>query len=117
MPFGGKIRLHQTKRAGHHLLIFDTLYKPTAVFVQGIEGTEQCPENRIELAFDKDENSQISGKNGEIISSFRRLTEDIMLRPFITENDFETQKGRKNWGKSYNFLIHFTKTSFVLLIL
>ena len=75
----------------------DTFYRPPVTSAQCIIGTEKYPDSSILLNYDDDDYNQ---GHGQIKKAFRALTNDDILQPYISDNDFRSSK--KNNDIGYN---------------
>ena len=66
---------------------------------QCVIGTEKYPDSAILLNYDDDDYSQ---GYGQIKEAFKALTKDIILQPYISEDDFRSD----NDGKSIAYNIY-----------
>ena len=73
----------------------DTFYRMPVASTQCIIGTERYPDSGILLNYDDDEYSLGYGK---IKESFRALTKDDILQPYIGEDDFRSSNDSDNIG-------------------
>ena len=62
---------------------------------QCIIGNEKYPDSAILLNYDDDDYSQ---GYGQIKEAFKALTKDNILQPYISENDFRSDKNGNNIG-------------------
>ena len=70
-------------------------------------GTERNPDSALLLNFEDDDYSQ---GYGQIKEAFRALTEDDMLKPYITEDDFTSSNEGNNIGYNiYAFDLRYQK--------
>ena len=65
----------------------DTFYRPLVTSAQCIIGTEKYPNSGILLNYNDDKYSKSYGQNKE---SFKALTKDNILQPYISEDDFRS---------------------------
>ena len=62
---------------------------------QCIIGTEKYPDNAILLNYDEDDYSQ---RYGQIKEAFKALTNDNILQPYISEDDYRSSNDGDNIG-------------------
>ena len=78
----------------------DTFYRPPVMSAQCIIGTEKYLDSAILLNYNDDEFSQ---GYGLIKQAFKDLTKDDILEPYMSENDFRSNKTGNNIG--YNLYV------------
>ena len=71
----------------------DTFHRMPITSAQVIIGTEKYPDSRIFLNYYGDDYSQ---GYGQIKEAFRPLTKDIILQPYISEDDFRSPNDGDN---------------------
>ena len=65
----------------------DTFYRSAVTSAQCIIGTEKYPDSSILLNYDDDDYAQ---GYGQLKEAFRALTNDDILQPYISDNDFRS---------------------------
>ena len=78
------VGFQQRDRQNSQSLNDDTFYKPPVTSAQCIMGTEKYPDSGILLKYNDDDYSQ---GYGQIKEYFKALTEDDILRPYISQHD------------------------------
>ena len=100
-------RLSTKERQDSQNLANDIFYRPSVTSVQCIIGTEKYPDSAILLNYNDDEYSQ---GYGLIKETFKALTKDDILQPYISEIDFKSSNDGVNIGYNlYVFDIRYQK--------
>ena len=94
------VGFQQRKRQDSQNLANDTFYRPPVTSAQCIIGTEKDPDSAILLNYNDDDYSQ---GYGLIKETFKALTIDDILQPYISENDFKSSNDGDNIG--YNLYV------------
>ena len=94
------VRFQQRDRQDTQNLNNDTFYRPPVSSCQCITGTERYPDNSILINYDDNDFSQ---GYEQIKKAFRALTEDDMLQPYLSDNDFRSSNDGNNIG--YNLYV------------
>ena len=85
----------------------DTFVRLPVTSAQVIIGTERYPDSGILLNYDDDNYSQ---GYGQIKEAFRALTQDDILKPYISEDDFRSSNNANDIGYNiYAFDIRYQK--------
>ena len=75
----------------------DIFYRPPVISAHCIIGTEKNPDSAISLNYSDDDYSQ---GHAQIKEAFTALSEDDILRPYISKNDFRSTNDGKNIGSN-----------------
>ena len=89
------VAFQQMGRQNDQNLNNDTFYRMPLTSAQYIIGTEKYPENAILLIYDNDDYSQ---GYGQIKEALKALTNDNILQPYITEDDYRSSNDGDNIG-------------------
>ena len=101
------VAFQQNDRQHDQNLNNDTFVRLPVISAQVVIGTERYPDSAILLNYDDDD--YIQGY-GQIKKAFRALTKDVILKPFITEDDFRSSNEGNNIGYNiYAFDIRYQK--------
>ena len=101
------IAFQQNDRQHDQNLNKDTFVRLPVISAQVVIGTERYPDSGILLNYDDDNYSQAYGL---IKETFRVLTKDDILRPYISENDFRSSNNNNDVGYNiYAFDIRYQK--------
>ena len=101
------IAFQQNDRQHDQNLNNDTFVRLPVISAQVIIGTERYPDAGIILNYDDDNYSQAYGL---IKETFRALTKDDILQPYISENDFRSSNNNNDIGYNiYAFDIRYQK--------
>ena len=87
------IAFQQNDRQHDQNLNNDTFVRLPVISAQVVIGTERYPDAAIILNYDDDSYSQAYGL---IKETFRALTKDDILQPYISENDFRSSNNNNN---------------------
>ena len=93
------VAFQQMDRQNDQKLNNDTFYRMPVTSAQYIIGTEKYPDNAILLNYDNDDYSQ---GYGQINEAFKALTNDNILQPYITEDDYRSS----NDGDNIGYIVH-----------
>ena len=101
------VAFQQNDRQHDQNLNNDTFVRLPVISAQVIIGTERYPDAAIILNYDDDNYSQAYGL---IKETFRALTKDDILQPYISENDFRSSNNNNDIGYNiYAFDIRYQK--------
>ena len=101
------VAFQQNDRQHDQNLNNDTFVRLPVISAQVIIGTERYPDSGILLNYDDDNYSQAYGL---IKETFRALTKDDILQPYISENDFRSSNNNNDVGYNiYAFDIRYQK--------
>ena len=101
------VAFQQNDRQHDQNLNNDTFVRLPVISAQVVIGTERYPDSAILLNYDNDDYSQ---GYGLIKEAFKALTEDDILQPYITEDDFRSSNEGNNIGYNiYAFDIRYQK--------
>ena len=101
------VAFQQSDRQNDQNLNNDTFYRPPVTSAQCIIGTEKYPDSAILLNYEDDDYTQ---GYGQIKETFRALTKDNILQPYISEHDFRSSNDGNNIGYNiYSFDIRYQK--------
>ena len=101
------IAFQQNDRQHDQNLNNDTFVRLPVISAQVVIGTERYPDSGILLNYDDDNYSQAYGL---IKETFRALTKDDILQPYISENDFRSSNNNNDVGYNiYAFDIRYQK--------
>ena len=101
------VAFQQNDRQHDQNLNNDTFVRLPVISAQVIIGTERYPDSGILLNYDDDNYSQAYGL---IKETFRALTKDDILQPYISENDFRSSNNNNDIGYNiYAFDIRYQK--------
>ena len=101
------IAFQQNDRQHDQNLNNDTFVRLPVISAQVVIGTERYPDSGILLNYDDDNYSQAYGL---IKETFRALTKDDLLQPYISENDFRSSNNNNDVGYIiYAFDIRYQK--------
>ena len=101
------VAFQQNDRQYDQNLNNDTFVRLPVISAQVIIGTERYPDAAIILNYDDDNYSQ---PYGLIKETFRALTKDDILQPYISENDFRSSNNNNDIGYNiYAFDIRYQK--------
>ena len=101
------VGFQQQDRQNSQNLNNDTFYRPPVTSAQCIIGTEKYPDSAILLNYNDDDYSQ---GYGQIKSTFKALTKDDLLQPYISDNDFRLSNNNNDVGYNlYVFDIRYQK--------
>ena len=101
------VAFQQNDRQYDQNLNNDTFVRLPVISAQVIIGTERYPDAAIILNYDDDNYSQAYGL---IKETFRALTKDDILQPYISENDFRSSNNNNDIGYNiYAFDIRYQK--------
>ena len=101
------IAFQQNDRQHDQNLNNDTFVRLPVISAQVVIGTERYPDSGILLNYDDDNYSQAYGL---IKETFRALTKDDILQPYISENDFRSSNNNNDIGYNiYAFDIRYQK--------
>ena len=89
------VAFQQNDRQHDQNLNNDTFVRLPVISAQVVIGTERYPDSGILLNYDDDDYSQ---GYGQIKESFRALTKDDILKPYISEDDFRSSNEGNNIG-------------------
>ena len=89
------IAFQQNDRQHDQNLNNDTFVRLPVISTQVVIGTERYPDSGILLNYDDDNYSQAYGL---IKETFRALTKDDILQPYISENDFRSSNNNNDIG-------------------
>ena len=89
------VGFQQSDRQHDQNLNNDTFYRPPVISVQCIIRTEKYPDSAILLTYNDDDYSQ---GYSQIKDAFRAVTEDDILKPYISDNDFRSTNDGNNIG-------------------
>ena len=107
VPIRIVVGFQQRERQDSQNLTNDTFYRPAVTSAESIIGTENYPDSAILLNNNDDDYSQ---GYGLIKEAFKALTEDDILQPYISENDFISSNDCDNIGYNlYVFDIRYQK--------
>ena len=95
VPLWITVGFQQRDRQDSQNLNNDTFYRPPVTSGQCNIGTEKYPDSGILLNFDDDD--QLQGYI-QIKETFRDLTEDNILKPYISDNDFRSSNNHNDFG-------------------
>ena len=85
----------------------DSFYRPPVSSAQCIIGTEKYPDSGILSNYEDDDYCQ---GYGQIKETFKALTKDNLLQPYISEHDFRSSNDGNNIGYNiYAFDIRYQK--------
>ena len=99
VPIWIYVVFQQNDRQHDQNLTNDTFCRLPVTSDQCIIGTERYPDSANLLNHDDDDYSQ---GYGQIQASFRALTKDDILQPYISENDYRSS----NEGNNIGYIIH-----------
>ena len=99
VPIWIYVAFQQHDRQHDQTLNNDTFYRMPVTSAQCIIVTEKYPDSAILLNYDDDDYSQ---GYGQIKEAFKALTKDNILQPYISEDDFRSDKN----GNSIGYNIH-----------
>ena len=101
------VAFQQNDRQHDQNLNNDTFVRLPVISAQVIIGTERYPDAAFVLNYDDDNYSQAYGL---IKETFRALTKDDILQPYISENDFRSSNNNNDIGYNiYAFDIRYQK--------
>ena len=101
------VGFQQNDRQYDQKLNNDTFVRLPVTSAQVIIGTERYPDSGILLNYDDDNYSQ---GYGQIKEAFRALTQDDILKPYISEDDFRSSNNANDIGYNiYAFDIRYQK--------
>ena len=101
------VAFQQNDRQHDQNLNNDTFVRLPVISAQVVIGTERYPDSGILLNYDDDDYSQ---GYGLIKEAFKALTEDDILQPYISEDDFRSSNEGNNIGYNiYAFDIRYQK--------
>ena len=101
------VAFQQNDRQHDQNLNDDTFVRLPVISAQVVIGTERYPDSAILLNYEDDDYSQ---GYGQIKEAFRALTNDDLLTPYITEDDFRSSNEGNNIGYNvYAFDIRYQK--------
>ena len=101
------VAFQQNDRQHDQNLNNDTFVRLPVISAQVVIGTERYPDAAIILNYDDDNYSQAYGL---IKETFRALTKDDILQPYISENDFRSSNNNNDIGYNiYAFDIRYQK--------
>ena len=101
------VAFQQNDRQHDQNLNNDTFVRLPVISAQVVIGTERYPDAAIILNYDVDNYSQAYGL---IKETFRALTKDDILQPYISENDFRSSNNNNDIGYNiYAFDIRYQK--------
>ena len=101
------VAFQQNDREHDQNLNNDTFVRLPVISAQVVIGTERYPDSGILLNYDDDDYSQ---GYGLIKEAFKALTEDDILQPYISEDDFRSSNEGHNIGYNiYAFDIRYQK--------
>ena len=101
------VAFQQNDRQHDQNLNNDTFARLPVISAQVVIGTERYPDAAIILNYDDDNYSQAYGL---IKETFRALTKDDILQPYISENDFRSSNNNNDIGYNiYAFDIRYQK--------
>ena len=101
------VAFQQNDRQNDQNLNNDTFVRLPVISAQVVIGTERYPDSGILLNYDDDDYSQ---GYGQIKETFRALTKDDLLQPYISENDFRSSNNNNDVGYNiYAFDIRYQK--------
>ena len=101
------VGFQQSDRLNEQNLNNDTFYRPLVTSAQCIIGTEKYPDSGILLNYNDGDYSQ---GYGLIKESFKALTKDNLLQPYISDGDFRLSNNGDNIGYNiYAFDIRYQK--------
>ena len=101
------VGFQQNNRQYDQNLNNDTFVRLPVTSAQVIIGTERYPDSGILLNYDDDNYSQ---GYGQIKEAFRALTQDDILKPYISEDDFRSSNNANDIGYNiYAFDIRYQK--------
>ena len=87
----------------------DTFVRLPVISAKVVIGTERYPDSGILINYDDDDYSQ---GYGQIKEAFKTLTKHVILKPYITEDDFRSSNEGNNIGYNiYAFDIRYQKSS------
>ena len=95
VPIWVFVAFQQQDRQHDQTLNNDTFYRMTVSSAQCIIGTEKYPDSATLLNYDDDDYSQ---GYGMVKEAFKALTKDNILQPYISEDDFRSDKNGNNIG-------------------
>ena len=95
VPIWVFVAFQQHYRQHDQTLNNDTFYRMPVSSAQCIDGTEKYPDSATLINYDDDEYSQ---GYGQIKEAFKALTKDIILQPYISEDDFRSDNNGNNIG-------------------
>ena len=102
------VAFQQNDRQHDQNLNNDTFVRLPVISAQVVIGTERYPDAAIILNYDVDNYSQAYGL---IKETFRALTKDDILQPYISENDFRSSNNNNDIGYNiYAFDIRYQKS-------
>ena len=101
------VAFQQNDRQHDQNLNNDNFVKLPVIPAQVVIGTERYPDSGILLNYDDDDYSQ---GYGQLKEAFKSLTKDVILQPFISEDDFRSSNEGNNIGYNiYAFDIRYQK--------
>ena len=101
------VAFQQNDRQHDQNLNNDTFVRLPVISAQVVIGTERYPDSGILLNYDDDDYSQ---GYGLIKEAFKALTKDVILKPYISEDDFRSSNEGNNIGYNiYVFDIRYQK--------
>ena len=95
VPIWVFVGFQQQDRQNDQTMNNDTFYRMPVSSAQCIIGTEKNPDTPILLNYDDDDYSQ---GYGQIKETFKALTKDNILQPYISEDDFKSDNSGNNIG-------------------
>ena len=107
IPIRFFVGFQQSDRQHDQNLNNDNFIRLPVISAQVVIGTERYPDSGILLNYDDDNCSQ---GHGQIKESFKALTKDDILKPYISEDDFRSSNEGNNIGYNiYAFDIGYQK--------
>ena len=107
IPIWCFVVFQQNERQHDQILNNDTFVRLPVISAQVVIGTERYPDSGILLNYDDDDHSP---GYGQIKEAFKALTQDDILKPYITEDDFRSSNEGNNIGYYiYAFDIRYQK--------
>ena len=101
------VAFQQNDRQHDQNLNNDTFVRLPVISAQVVIGTERYPDSGILLNYDDDDYSQ---GYGQIKEAFKALSQDDLIKPYITEDDFRSSNEGNNIGYNiYAFDIRYQK--------
>ena len=100
VPICINVGFQQSDRQHDQNLNNDTFCRPPVISAQCILGTDQYPDSVILLNYKDDDYSQGSS---QIKEAFRALSKVDILKAYLSDNDFRSSNGGKNFG--YNLSV------------
>ena len=108
IPIWILVVFQQNDRQHDQNLNNDTFVRLPVISAQVVIGTERYRDSCIFLNYDDDDYSQGYGQKKE---AFKALTKDVILKPYITEDDFRSSNEGNNIGYNiYAFDIRYQKS-------